>query len=89
MKDDALADFAGALGGGLVLKIADDATLDTSAVTVDPSVDLVLSAGAILDLGGGTLTVHDVSGSGWVKNGTLVVLGADNRRSPATVIIFR
>lgn len=85
----ALADFTGAFTGNLALRVAGTAALDPAAVRVAPTVDLVLTAGASLDLNGGTLTVRNVSGTGWVRNGTLVVLGEDNRRNPATVLIFR
>lgn len=64
-------------------------TLNPAVVHVAPTVDLILTAGAFLDLNGGTLTVRNVSGTGWVRNGTLVVLGEDNRRNPATILIFR
>lgn len=64
-------------------------TLNPAVVRVAPTVDLILTAGAFLDLNGGTLTVRNVSGTGWVRNGTLIVLGEDNRRNPATILIFR
>lgn len=64
-------------------------TLNPAVVRVVPTVDLILAAGAFLDLNGGTLTVRNVSGTGWVRNGTLIVLGEDNRRNPATILIFR
>lgn len=63
--------------------------LNPAVVRVAPTVDLILAAGVFLDLNGGTLTVRNVSGTGWVRNGTLVVLGEDNRRNPATILIFR
>lgn len=64
-------------------------TLDPTVVRVASTVDLILTAGSYLDLNGGTLTVRNVSGTGWVRNGTLIVLGEDNRRNPATILIFR
>lgn len=89
LKDGALDGFAGAIAGNTVLKIDGYVTLDPAVLAVDEGVDLVLGFGRYLDLNGGTLTVRNVSGSGVVKNGTLVVLGEDNRRSPATFIILR
>jgi hypothetical protein len=50
---------------------------------------VVPAPGAILDLNGRTITVRNASGSGFVRNGTLVVTGVDSRMSPATVIIMR
>lgn len=84
-----LADFAGTLTGNLALRVVGAVTLDPTVVRVAPTVDLILTAGSYLDLNGGTLTVRNVSGTGWVRNGTLIVLGEDNRRNPATILIFR
>lgn len=85
----ALADFTGTLTGNLTLRVVGTVTLNPAVVRVAPTVDLILTAGAFLDLNGGTLTVRNVSGTGWVRNGTLIVLGEDNRRNPATILIFR
>ena len=64
-------------------------TVGTSCTRIMAGFLLALAAGAFLDLNGGTLTVRNVSGTGWVRNGTLIVLGEDNRRNPATILIFR
>ena len=85
----ALADFTGTLTGNLTLRVVGTVTLNPAVVHVAPTVDLILTTGAFLDLNGGTLTVRNVSGTGWVRNGTLIVLGEDNRRNPATILIFR
>ena len=85
----ALADFTGTLTGNLALRVVGTVTLNPAVVRVAPTVDLILTAGSSLDLNGGTLTVRNVSGTGWVRNGTLIVLGEDNRRNPATILIFR
>lgn len=86
---DALNGFTGSLAGSMTLRITGTLTLDPARISVAPTTDLVLGAGTYLDLNGGTLTVRNVSGTGWIRNGTLVVLGEDNRRNPATVIILR
>ena len=80
--------FTGALAGNILLDVRGTTTLAADA-TVDPGIDLHLAPGAILDLGGRTVTVRNASGSGAVRNGTLVVTGVDSRMSPATVIIIR
>lgn len=87
--DGALEGFEGTLAGNLALRVSGTATLDPAKTTVEPTVDLVLAPGARLDLNGGVLTVRNASGSGLVRNGTLVVLGEDNRRNPATFLILR
>lgn len=89
LRTGALADFTGTLTGNLTLRVVGTVTLNPAVVRVAPTVDLILAAGAFLDLNGGTLTVRNVSGTGWVRNGTLIVLGEDNRRNPATILIFR
>ena len=80
--------FTGALAGNILLDVRGTTTLAAEA-TIDPGIDLHLAPGAILDLGGRTMTVRNASGSGTVRNGTLVVTGVDSRMSPATVIIMR
>lgn len=83
-----LSGFDGTLAGNVRLEITGTTTLSANA-TIDPGIDLHLAPGAILDLNGRTITVRNASGSGFVRNGTLVVTGQDDRRSPATVIIIR
>ena len=83
-----LAGFDGTLAGNVRLEITGTTTLSANA-TIDPGIDLHLAPGAILDLNGRTITVRNASGSGFVRNGTLVVTGQDDRRNPATVIIIR
>ena len=51
------------------LKLATDASLNEKTV-------LEVEEGAVVDLGGNTVTVAGLSGAGTVKNGTLVVKGA-------------
>ena len=80
--------FAGTLSGNVRLEVTGATTLSADA-TIDPGIDLHLAPGAILDLNGRTITVRNASGSGFVRNGTLVVTGVDSRMSPATVIIMR
>ena len=84
----ALDGFAGTLSGNVRLEVTGTTTLSADA-TIDPGIDLHLAPGAILDLNGRTITVRNASGSGFVRNGTLVVTGVDSRMSPATVIIMR
>ena len=84
----ALDGFAGTLSGNVRLEVTGATTLSADA-TIDPGIDLHLAPGAILDLNGRTITVRNASGSGFVRNGTLVVTGVDSRMSPATVIIMR
>ena len=83
-----LSGFNGTLTGNVRLEITGTTTLSANA-TIDPGIDLHLAPGAILDLNGRTITVRNASGSGFVRNGTLIVTGQDNRRNPATMIIFR
>ena len=80
--------FAGMLSGNVRLEVAGTTTLSAGA-TIDPGIDLHLAPDAVLDLNGRTITVRNASGTGIVRNGTLVVTGQDDRRDPATIIIFR
>ena len=79
---------ASVIAGNVRLEITGTTTLSVHA-TIDPGIDLYLAPGAILDLNGRTITVRNASGSGFVRNGTLVVTGQDDRRNPATIIIIR
>ena len=76
--DQALAQ-AGLLGDPVVkggrLEFAPGARVADGAITVSPGASVFLPDGYVLDLGGQTLSVQSIGGSGIVRNGTLVVTG--------------
>lgn len=74
-----LAGDASSLGGLVVkggrIEFAPGARVADGAITACPGASVFLPDGYVLDLGGQTLQVASVGGSGIVRNGTLVITG--------------